>query len=331
MTVNFRIAQISIVFLVGVGFLSSHACAQQNETLDTPMRPIERLALLGDEYRAAIKPMPAPSVNEPVPFSLSVMANDIVPPFAGTPTLTPLTNKGSDLELSFKENMPVEADQPEGESIDDCCHELTEMISGNLESDISLDAKKQMIKTALQLVARNVALESEAKITKLKASHALEMARIQSQMGQMRSMSNAAVQINRVAGPLSQLLQKNYQQAAAMNLGNQQLSQWLAQLGYQQLEDKAVEARENRQRIQLTTQPRQETDNEWRIAQLTEQLDRLQQQLQDQQHQPSTNRNVRPVAYTQPLQPRRQPLQPLSRQQYFNDQYEAQAPPQWRR
>ena len=327
MTVIFKIAQVSI-FLVAFGFTSSHVWAQQSETLDAPMRPIERVALLGDEYRAAIKALAEPDASEPVPFSFSIMADDIVPPFADSPALMPATNKASDLQLSFEENMPVKTEKVE--SVDECCDELTEMISGNLESDISLDAKKQMIKTALKLVARNVALESEAKITKLKADHALEMARMQGQMGQMRSMGNAAAQINRVAGPLSQILQKNYQQAVAMNLGNKQISQSLAQLGYQQLEDEAREARENRQRIQLTTQPRREADNEWRIAQLTEQLDRLQQQLQDQQRQRQAGGSVRAAAYSQPLQPRRKPLEPLRRQknEYFNvNQYQAQ--PQW--
>ena len=331
MTVIQKIAQVS-VFLVAVGFTSSQAWAQLSE--DGPMRPIERLSLLGDEYRAAIRALAEPDASEPdasepVPFSLSIMAEDIVPPFADSPALMPTTNEASDLQLSFKENMPVETDQ-ESESIDDCCNELTEMISGNLESEISLDAKKQMIKTALKLVARNVALESEAKITKLKADHALEMARMQGQMGQMRSMGNAAAIINRVAGPLSQIMQKNYQQTVAMNRGNQQLSQSLAQLGYQQLEDEAREARENRQRIQLTTQPRRQADNEWRISQLTEQLDRLQQQLQNQQ--PRTDGNVRPAGYSQPLQPRRKPLEPLPRKQkneYFDiNQYQAQ---QWQR
>ena len=53
-----------------------------------------------------------------------------------------------------------------------------------------------MIETALKMVARNVTLKAEVKITKLKADHALQMARMQGQMGQMRSAVSAADQLS---------------------------------------------------------------------------------------------------------------------------------------
>jgi len=355
MTGKFRFAQFSTIVLFSAGFMSSQIWAQQNET-EGPMRPIDRLALLGDEYPTVLEPETEAIANDPVPFSVSTMANDIVPPFAGIPTRTPTpaTKDISEAEVSFEENMPAAKDQPsEVESIDDCCRELTEMIAGNLDSEISLDAKKRMIETSLKMIARNVALKAESKITKLKADHALEMARMQIQMGQMRSASSAVDQINRVAGPLSQILHKNYQQAVAMNLGNQQLSQALAQLGFQRLEDEARVARANRQRIQLSTPPQRSADSKQLVI---EQLKQKIALLEKQQKALPRSRNfqdydifvgetgstdwyqneksrVRPATYNQPLQPRRQPLGPLPRQQK-NDSFDAkqyQQMPQWQR
>lgn len=343
MTGMFRFAQISTVFVFTFVLASSHTFAQ-SETQNGPMRPVERLALLGDEYRTAIEAVSPAIANEPVPFTISTMANDTVPPFAGFPTLTPIpaSTETGEQNVSFEENMPAEkAPQKSVDSIDDCCRELTEMISGNLDSEISLDAKKRMIETALKMVARNVALKAEAKITKLKADHALQMARMQGQMGQMRSSASAADQINRVAGPLSTLLNRNYQQAAAMNMGNERLSQSLAQLGYQRLEEEARVARANRQHVIRLTSPvpaplataqsrtPQEPDNQWQIDEITQQLAQLQRQLEARNNQRSTHQNVRSVGYNQPLQPRRQPLEPLQRRQtnsYFDANQHQQIP-----
>ncbi len=307
MTRMFRIAR-SVVVLITVVFMSSSTLmAQQNdEHVLTAPRPIDRIALLSPTL--INKPTTPASGNEPVPFSISVMTKDMVPPFAAHPELQPVRESADEDQVSFEENMPVESQSVD--SIDECCRELTEMIAGNLESEISLDAKKRMIETALKMIARNVALTAEAKITKLKADNALEMARMQGQMGQMRSMRNAADQINRVAGPLSQILEKNYQQSVAMNLANQQLSQTLAQLGFQRLEEEAKVARANRQRIQLTTQPsRHITENQWRVEQLNREIARLQQQL-DTEYVPPSSSDVQPASYAQPLRPRRQPLAP---------------------
>ena len=194
-------------------------------------------------------------------------------------------------------------------------------------------------------------------MTKLKADHTLEMARMHGQMLQMRSMGSAADQINRVAGPLSQVLQQNYQQAVAMNQGNQKLSQTLAQLGCQRLEEKANLARANRQRIQLTSPSPEEIARSRRIEQLNEQLAHLQQQLRgayDQRYEdidayvPETadgelprlyqvrEKNhdiVQPASYNQPLQPRRQPLEPMPKRQEnrFFDNHAASQQTQWRR
>lgn len=319
-----RVARISTVALIAVVFTFSPMLAQQSETLEAPMRPIDRLALLGDLHTAGNWQPPAKTnsttpANSPIPFSISTMALDVVPPFAGFPMLTPATTDTSELEVSFKENMPAKKAEPrEVETIDDCCRELTEMIAGNLESEISLDAKKQMIETALKMVARNVALKAEAKITKLKADHALSMARMQGQMGQMRSVGSAADQINRVAGPLSQILQRNYQQSVAVNSATEQLSQSLAQLGATRLKEEARVARANRQRIKLTTPPQREesVSSQWRIAQLTEQISYLQQQLATQNAAPS---HVQRAAYQQPLRPRRQPLEPLPQRNSFDN------------
>lgn len=363
MTGMLKVAQFSIVALVAVCFAPNHALAWQvdadSRTFQSlhredkalwndarvpsvrsvaleegPMRPVERVALLGDEYRTALQFPSTITKPEPVPFSVSTMANDVVPPFAGFPTLTPATTDTSELQVSFKENMPVKPVEPkEVESVDDCCRELTEMIAGNLESDISLESKKRMIETALKMIARNVALKAEAKITKLKADHALLTAQMQSQMGQMRSVGNAADQINRVAGPLSQLLQRNYRQAAAMNSSTHSLSQSLAQLGAMRLEEEARVARDNRPVIQLTTPPKrtfdsQERISQERIAQLTAQVEYLQQQLAAQR---SASSSVQRATYRQPLQPRRQPLEPLPQRQsdynYDNASYQFQKLP----
>ena len=258
------------------------------------------------------------------------MAGDLVPPFVANPELSPVKKvKTEKATLSFDENMPVEPRKTE--SIDDCCRELTAMIAGNLDSDISIDAKTRMIETALKMVARNVALKAEAKITKLKADHALEMARIQSQMGQMRSTRSSVDQINRVAGPLSHILQRNYQQAVTMNLANEQLSQTLGQLGYKRLEEEAAIARANRQRIQLSTPPSKEDNFQLEIARLTDQVARQQKQL-DAQRAEQTQRprrsNILPAGYNQPLQPRRQPLEPLP--EYQSNEFYSASPTQWR-
>jgi len=352
MTGMFKATRISTVALIAVVFTFSPTLAQQSETSspnyppvdrlalwsdsdapartsqpsavtsEAPMRPIDRLALLGDVHRvfdanATVEAKTPTTASTPVPFSISTMADDIVPPFAGYPTLTPATTDTSELKVSFKENLPVKKSEPtEVESIDECCHELTEMIAGNLESEISLEAKKQMIETALKMVARNVALKAEAKITKLKADHALSLARMQGQMGQMRSVGSAADQINRVAGPLSQIMQRNYQQSVAMNSATQQLSQSLAQLGAAQLEEEARVARANRQRIQLTSPPQRESKDQMRISQLTEQIAYLQQQLAAQSNVSS---NIQRATYQQPLRPRRQPLEPLPQRNNFDN------------
>ncbi|QEG24654.1 hypothetical protein [Mariniblastus fucicola] len=335
MTRMFRIACVSIVIPASILFTSITTQAQQ-ELAEKPTPPVDRLALLGEVYRGPVIVTPTTS-NQPVPFSISTMSGDLVPPFAAHPLLEETQPTSAEEKVKFEKRSPSDVDDSEKvESIDDCCRELTEMIAGNLESEISLDAKKRMIETALKMVAQNVALKAEAKITKLKAEHALEMARMQGQMSQMRSMSNAAEQINQVAGPLNQMLQKNYQQAVAMNLGNQQLAQALAQLGYQGLENNSRLARNNRQRIQLTTPPEQNqnqarSEGQWRFEGLADQVSRLQMQLEALDSH-KTNR-VERAAYNQPLQPRRQPLEPMpSRQknQYFNDN-EYQSAPQWQR
>ena len=344
----------SLKVLISFVFISSQvSLAQQSDLAETNSpQANDRLALLGDFNSNS--PTATAAGNEPVPFSISAMAGDLVPPFAAHPDLQPVRPSDDD-EISFEENMPVETS--ELESIDDCCRELTEMIAGNLDSDISIAAKKRMIETALKMVARNVALKAEAEATKLKADHTLEMARMQGQMLQMRSMGSAADQINRVAGPLSQVLQQNYQQAVAMNEGNQKLSQTLAQLGYQRLEEKAEVARANRQRIQLTSPSPEETARSRRVEQLNEQLARLQQELRGEYGQgfedldtnvpetanaevagwyqvhPKNSNTIRPVTYSQPLQPRRQPLEPMPERQanrYFNNNASPQ-PAQWRR
>ena len=343
MTGIFRFAQISSVFVFTFVLASSHTFAQ-SEINEGPMRPVERLALLGDEYKIATEANSPAIASEPVPFSISTMANDTVPPFPGLPTLNPIpaSTETSEQNVSLKVNMPVKkAPQKNVDSIDDCCLELTEMIAGNLDSEISLDAKKRMIETALKMVARNVTLKAEVKITKLKADHALQMARMQGQMGQMRSAVSAADQINQIAGPLSTLLDRNYQQAFAMNKGNERLSQSLAQLGYQRLEDEARVTSEKRQVIRLTSpepEPAATAKNrtpqgpttQWQLAKLTRQLDRLQRQLETGNNQShDTHRNVRPVSYNQPLQPRRQPLEPLPQRQvnnYFDANQHQQAP-----
>ena len=320
-------ARVSSVVLVLVGCMTAPLLSQQTET--TQPQHLDRLALLG-EVNSPPLPM-SNKGNEPVPFTMSTMAGDLVPPFVNHPELEPVKTSKEKPTVSFDENMPVK--QEKVESIDDCCRELSEMIAGNLESEISLDAKKRMIETALKMVARNVALKAEAKITKLKADHALEMARVQGQMGQMRSMGTAADQINRVAGPLSQILQRNYQQAAAMSLANQHLSQSLAQLGFNQIEEESRMAQANRERIQLAT-PSPTVDQQRRVAELTEQVSRLQQQLNSQQPQkqyvPSA-KYIQRAGYNQPLQPRRQPLAPMSQEQSSPryQGYPYQAPDQW--
>ncbi len=323
MTGMFRRARVSLTVLAAVTFLSMGNLFAFQDEVGSPVSPqTGRLALLNDVYSPAmvepakspvtptVKSPETPIANEPIPFTASTMANDVVPPFPALPELTPAVLPKE--ELSFEENMPVESKK---DSVDECCKELSGMIAGNLESNISLEAKTMMIETAMKMMAKNIELKAEAKITALKAEHALEIARMQSQMMQMRSMGNAADQINRVAGPLSQMLQRNYQQSVAMNEASQQISRSLAQIGYEKLQKDAQVARANRQRIQLTS-PKpasapstKESDYQWRIARLTQQLSYLQDQLQLQnQTRPSS---VAPASYSQPLQPRRQPLEPM--------------------
>ncbi len=331
MTGKFRFAHSFVVLIAVVCMSSSISVAQQSDQNALTEAPRSaRVALLNNPVAKKAPVAPAAFVKRkmPVPFSASKMTGDMIPPFAAHPELQPVTEPSETDEISFEENMPVEP--KEVGSIDDCCRELTEMIAGNLDSDISLDAKKRMIETALKMVSRNVALKAEAKIIKLKADHALEMARMQGQMGQMRAMGSAADQISRVAGPLSQMLQKNYQQAVAMNLGNQQLSQTLAQLGFNRLEEEAKVARANRQRIQLKTPVQETAANQWRLDQLHRENELLRQRVNEDYVRPNES-NVRPATFDQPLQPRRQPLAPIrTRNEYFDDDDSNVRPsPQW--
>lgn len=253
--------------------------------------------------------------SDPVPFLLSTMTADLVPPFAAHPGLaavksdsqpkTGLQEGTADWpgELSFEENTPVTAKE---ETIDQCCIELANMIAGNLESEISLDAKKLMVETALKMVSRNVALKAEAEITKLKAEHAIRMARMQSQMGQMRSLGSAAHQINAIAGPLSQMLQRNYQQSMAANQASERLAQTLAQIGFQRLENEAVVAQQRREPIRLTRPP--STESQQQLETLSAQIAYLQDQLQSFEHRAAEQ--VEPAGYNQSLRPLRQPLAP---------------------
>ena len=255
----------------------------------------------------ADSPIAASKSNQPMAFLPSTMAADLVPPFPAHPKLMP-TKYSASSELSFEENTPASKKE---ESIDDCCSELSKMIAGNLESDISLEAKTMMVETALKMVSRNIALKAEARITKLKADHALEMAHMQSQMGQMRAMGSAANQINAIAGPLSQMLQRNYQQSVVANQTSERLSQTLGQIGYQRLEQEAAIAKQGRERIRLTTPIPAETENERHVALLTDKIARLQGELQSLQQRGSSQGRISPVGYSQPLKPLRQPLEPL--------------------
>lgn len=291
MTGKFRASGIVLLILIATSFLSiNNLNAQQNEA---------------DEASS--------KANQPVPFSLSTMTGDLVPPFPAVPELVPIKPAGPEElslieNLSFEENVPVSSND---ETSDECCVALAAMITGNLESDISLKAKTVMIETALKMVSRNANLKAEAAITKLKADHALEMARMQSQMMQMRSMGSAADQINRVAGPLSQVLQRGYQQSVAINQSNERLSQTLAQIGYQRLAEDAEVARANRQRIQLSTPASAASETDRYIMALTERLATMQNQLESLQHDDEYPSRVEPASYSQSLRPRRQPLEPL--------------------
>jgi hypothetical protein len=151
----------------------------------------------------------------------------------------------------------------------------------------------------------------------------------------MRSMANAADQINRVAGPLHQMLEKNIQQSVAMNMTNQQVSQMFAQLGMQQIENDAREARANRQRIQLRSPSRQTLAEErpspakQRIDRLNEELLKAQKRLEAEYRNQNVQPNeVRPAAFNQPLQPRRQPLEPIRRMNpYYSESAQSAAYP----
>ena len=139
----------SLMVLISLVFISTQvSLAQQSDLAANRPQANDRLALLGAFN--SNPPTTAAKTNEPVPFSISAMTGDLVPPFAAHPELQPVRTSEED-EISFEENMPVDSD--EVESIDDCCRELTEMIAGNLDSEISIDAKKRMIETALKMVA----------------------------------------------------------------------------------------------------------------------------------------------------------------------------------
>lgn len=325
------VRHMAIAFSVVIIVASHVPAAQQIKStlLNEAIQGVDRLALIGDV--TPNQPSQPAASNEPLPFSPSTLASDMIPPFAAHPDLQPIKQVSYEEPITFDDNISAKELQPKKvESVDDCCEELTAMIAGNLESDISLDAKTRMIETALKMIARNVALKAEAKITKLRADHALEMAQMQGQMMQMRSTATAADQINRVAGPLHQMLEKNFQQSVAMTLTNQKVSQMFAQLGMKQLEDDAREARANRQRIQLRTPSRPKVAErpspaKQRIERLNEELLKVQQRLEAEYRNQQTQPNeVRPAAFNQPLQPRRQPLEPIRRMNpYYSEASQA--------
>ena len=316
------VRRLTIFSCLAISFSSQLVLAQQLELPVPSPRSVDRLALVGD----VVEPIPNSSaVSEPMPFASSVLASDSIPPFAAHPDLNVA------MPVSYAQPVPQEAAEPVSansdeptETIDDCCRELTAMIAGNLDSEISNEAKAKMIETALKMVARNVALQAEAEITQLKADHALEIARMNSQMMHMRSVANAADQINRVAGPLHQMLEKNYQQSVAMNHVNQQLSQMVAQIGMKKLEADARLARENRKRITLTSPPpkplisTKQTASESRAEKIMREIDLLRQRLDAEYSNQQQEERVLPATYNQPLQPRSQPLEPIRRvNQYY--------------
>ena len=313
MTRMFRIVPIAFLFLIATSSVDRLE-AQILLPEIAPTTITDYVAALSDyadaeplaDLDVTESETPSATENQPLPFFASTMAADLVPPFLTLPELK-RTASTSSSELSFEENTPVTDKE---ETIDQCCVELANMIAGNLDSDISLDAKKQMVETALKMVSRNIALKAEAKITMLKAEHALEMARMRSQMGQMRSMGSVAHQINAIAGPLSQMLQRNYQQSLAANQSSERLSQTLAQIGYQRIENDAAAANQSRERIRLTRPSSME--NERRLEALSEQIAYLQGQLNSFERSATADR-VKPAAYNEALRPLRQPLAPLPR------------------
>ena len=317
---------LTTVFTVTISFSSLPVLAQNIEAPATtgPSRAVQRiarLALIGDVEQP--QQTSTEATTEPLPFASSIMTSDSIPPHAAHPGLNDVMPASYAEPIVTIGSQPDRVNSDEAETIDDCCRQLTSMIAGNLDSEISIEAKAKMIETALKMVARDVALRAEAEITQLKADHALEMARMHGQMMNMRAVANAADQINRIAGPLHQILEKNYQQSVAMNQANQQVAQMIAGIGMEKLEDDARRARESRKRITLKSpqpKPQVAANPPSRAEQILQEIDKLKHRLDAELDVRQRAENVLPATYNQPLQPRRQPLEPIRRvNQYYND------------
>jgi len=252
------IAMMSILgALVSVGSLCEQVGAQEGFSVDTC-----RLALIDQSA-------PEEVYNEPLASSVMTVPTDAIPPFLAHPDLQSIA------DLSFDENQPQRSNsvlELPGQSIDECCQELSNMIAGNLDSEMSLESKKKMIEMALKMVARNVALKAEARLTLLEANHALERSQFQAQITSLRSTSNAPMQIQRVMAPVYRALDRNYLQATS---SNQAFSQVAERLDSMQRSLAANEAPQRRPTIRLTSQLPQPTnvDSESRISQRIAELE----------------------------------------------------------
>ena len=222
-----RSVQLQVLLVLSIGFLPIQFLAPLDAQQISPPTG-DRLALIDYSETPRLNPPSASSTSQPLAASKSeplaasslTMPTDVIPPFAAHPDFeTPA-------DISFEENVPQRASHLDVPSlpIDKTCQQLANLVSKNLNSDIDDQAKRELVEMALKMVACNVALKAEAKITLLEAKHTLERNELYSQMATLRASSSVPQQLQQILTPVHQSLERNFLQAATLNQAWRQLA-----------------------------------------------------------------------------------------------------------
>ncbi len=237
--------------------------------------------------------------NDPLPASVLTGPTDAIPPFLAHPRLEPVDGAFSAEPRPQSSQISKSELDTSGQSIDECCEELSGLIADNIDSAMSVEAKKKMIEMALKMVAHR----AETKLTVMQARHALERSRYQAQIASLRATSHVPMQIQRVMAPVYQALERNYLQATNSNQAFLRVSE---KLDTMQRSFASSVTRESRPTIRLTPQWQEpeSLDSERRLSQRIAELERelvnTRTARQNQAHAGAAN-SVRQAAWVEPV------------------------------
>jgi len=184
-----RSVQLQVLLVLSIGFLPIQILAPLNAQQTSPPTG-DRLALIDYSETPRLNPPSASSTSQPLAASKSE-------PLAASSLTMPT------------DVIPPFAAHPDFET---------------LNSDIDDQAKRELVEMALKMVACNVALKAEAKITLLEAKHTLERNELYSQMATLRASSSVPQQLQQILTPVHQSLERNFLQAATLNQAWRQLA-----------------------------------------------------------------------------------------------------------